>query len=78
MKSIYEPRYINLIEELIKIRISLTKTQVELATVLGKHQSYVAKVENFDRRIDIIELADWLRALEIRQTDFMSRVTWWE
>jgi transcriptional regulator with XRE-family HTH domain len=78
MKSIYAPRYISLIEHLIIARNGLNKTQVDLAALLGKHQSYVAKVENFDRRIDVVELADWLNALGICPSKFMSEVTWWD
>ena len=39
-------------------------TQVQLATLLKKPQSCVAKVENFERRLDFIELYDWLYALD--------------
>ncbi|WP_156189521.1 helix-turn-helix domain-containing protein [Acinetobacter indicus] len=53
MSSIHDPRYKKLIQELISIRESKKVTQVELATSLNKPQSYVAKVENLDRRLDI-------------------------
>lgn len=38
-------------------------TQVELAQRLGKPQSYVSKVEILERRLDVIELMDWLKVL---------------
>lgn len=47
-------------------------TQVQLATSLKKHQSYVAKIENLDRRIDLIELKDWLTALNIKFSKFIE------
>jgi len=53
MSSIHDPRYKKLIQELIAIRELKKITQVELATSLKKSQSYVAKVENLDRRIDM-------------------------
>lgn len=34
-------------------------TQVEVATRLGKPQSYVAKCEAGDRRVDVVELAEF-------------------
>ncbi|HCL0977757.1 TPA: helix-turn-helix transcriptional regulator [Salmonella enterica] len=48
-------------------------TQVELATSLNKPQSYVAKVENLDRRLDILELTDWLTALDISIIQFIEK-----
>lgn len=38
-------------------------TQVELAQRLGKPQSYVSKVEILERRLDVIELNDWLKVI---------------
>ena len=70
MSSIHDPRYIGLIHCLISIREEQNITQVEVASSLKKHQSYVAKVENLDRRLDIIELHDWLKALNIQLTEF--------
>jgi predicted transcriptional regulator len=77
MKSIHDPRYVQFIDLLTRSRESLQITQVGLAKRLAKHQSYVAKVENLDRRIDIVELADWLHALEIPPQEFASRLKWW-
>lgn len=71
MSSIHDPRYKNLIKELIKLRELKNITQVELATSLKKPQSYIAKVENLDRRIDILELHDWLSALDKSIGDFL-------
>ncbi|MCU4395347.1 MULTISPECIES: helix-turn-helix domain-containing protein [Acinetobacter] len=72
MSSLHDPRYRALIEKLIKLRESKVMTQVELASSLKKPQSYIAKVENFDRRIDIIELQDWLKALDTEIPIFFS------
>ncbi|MFW1763576.1 MULTISPECIES: helix-turn-helix domain-containing protein [Acinetobacter] len=72
MSSIHDPRYKNLIKELIRIRELKNITQVELATSLKKPQSYIAKVENLDRRIDVIELHDWLSALDKSISDFLA------
>lgn len=63
MSSIHDPRYQKLIEQLIFLRESKKITQVQLASSLKKHQSYIAKVENLERRIDVIELYDWLNRL---------------
>ena len=72
MSSIHDPRYKKLIKELIKIRELKNITQVELATTLKKPQSYIAKVENLDRRIDVLELHDWLSALDKPIGEFLA------
>ena len=63
MSSIHDVRYQKLSLNLIQIRESKDMTQVELSIILKKPQSYIAKVENLDRRLDVIELFDWLGAL---------------
>ncbi|WP_072790905.1 helix-turn-helix domain-containing protein [Duganella sacchari] len=77
MKSIHDPRYVQLISLLIKSRESAQVTQVELAKRLSKPQSFVAKVENLDRRVDLVELADWVSALGINRQEFINRLSWW-
>jgi transcriptional regulator with XRE-family HTH domain len=77
MKSIHDPRYVQFIELLIQARETAEITQVELGKRLAKHQSYVAKVENLDRRLDIVELVDWLHALKIAPQEFIHRLSWW-
>ena len=74
MSSIHDPRYKRLIQELIDIRELKKITQVELATSLKKPQSYVAKVENLDRRLDILELNDWLTILDISIIHFIEKI----
>ena len=72
MSSIHDPRYRKLIEALILKRELKNITQVQLASSLKKPQSYVAKVENFERRIDVLELHDWLTVLEISIVKFLE------
>ena len=74
MSSIHDPRYRKLIQKLIAIRELKKITQVELATSLEKNQSYIAKVENYDRRIDILELYDWLKALDVPIENFLKEI----
>jgi len=57
----------------IAIRELKKVTQVELATSLKKPQSYIAKVENLDRRLDVLELQDWLSALDISIISFLEK-----
>lgn len=48
-------------------------TQVEVAQHLGKPQSYVSKVEILERRLDVIELCDWLKVLDKEITIFINQ-----
>lgn len=73
MRSIHDPRYQDLIKKLIELRESKNVTQVELAQRLGKPQSYVSKIEILERRMDIIELIDWLNVLNENITDFINQ-----
>lgn len=77
MKSIHDPRYVQLINLLITSRENAQVTQVELAKRLSKPQSFVAKVENLDRRVDLVELADWVSALGINRQEFINLLSWW-
>ena len=71
MRSIHDPRYQDLIKRLIELRESKNVTQVELARRLNKPQSYVSKVEILERRLDVIELSDWLNAIHIKISEFI-------
>lgn len=72
MRSIHDPRYQDLIKKLIELRESRNVTQVELARRLNKPQSYVSKIEILERRIDVIELIDWLHFLEADPAIFIK------
>ena len=74
MRSIHDPRYQDLIKKLIELRESKNVTQVELARRLEKPQSYVSKVEILERRLDVIELYDWLNSIDVKITDFINQL----
>lgn len=48
--------------------------QSDLADLLGRDQGLVSKVERGERRLDVIELRDWLLALEIDFIKFLSEL----
>ncbi|RZG89698.1 XRE family transcriptional regulator [Acinetobacter pittii] len=74
MRSIHDPRYQDLIKKLIDLRESKNVTQVELARRLNKPQSYVSKIEILERRIDVIELCDWLNSIDVKITEFITQL----
>lgn len=74
MKSIRDPRYIQMISRLRELRKEKSISQVVLSRRLDKDQQYVSKIEALVRRIDVIELCDWLRALECDLDVFIEEV----
>lgn len=63
MKTIHQDRYSRLIGEMVKLRKDKKMTQTQLAQQLGKPQSYVAKIETLERKLDIVEFVDWCNAI---------------
>jgi transcriptional regulator with XRE-family HTH domain len=74
LKTIYHPTYVLLVEKLIVERKSSGLTQAQLASKLGKHQSYVAKVEGCERKLDVIELVDWCKALGVVASGYVKDI----
>jgi transcriptional regulator with XRE-family HTH domain len=62
-KSVHTPEHRALRELLIEARDSAGLTQQKLAKRLGKHQSFVAKYEGGERRLDVIEFVRIVRAI---------------
>lgn len=64
-KGIQDARYRHLIEALAAARRQAGISQVELAKSLGKLQQFVSKYESGERRLDVVELMDICRALDL-------------
>lgn len=73
-KSLRTPRQLLLQSLLTEARKTGGMTQAELAAALGKPQSFVAKYENGERRIDVIEFADITAALGVSSADLLARL----
>ena len=74
MKSIRDPRYVEMISHLKQTRKSKGVSQVMLGERLGWDQRDVSKVESLVRRLDFIELWDWLDALEYDMKVFLEEI----
>lgn len=74
MKSIYDPNYIAVINRLKQVRKAKRFTQADLADRLDWNNRDISKVENFTRRLDIIELCYWLDALEYDLETFLRDI----
>ncbi|MGN7503563.1 MAG: helix-turn-helix domain-containing protein [Alphaproteobacteria bacterium] len=57
-KSIYSDKHRKLCELLIEARNCAGLTQQELASQLRKPQSFIAKYEGGERRLDLVELIE--------------------
>lgn len=57
-KSIYSPKYEEIITRLRKARRDAGLKQDYVADELGKYASYLSKIEHGDRRLDVIELLE--------------------
>lgn len=74
-RTIRSPGQVALIEALIAARKQAGLTQTELAERLGCHQSFVARIESGQRRVDAAELVILCRALAADPLQIMEVVS---
>lgn len=70
-KSVNSKKYHKIIELLVNERLRKNMTQNDIARLLGKPQSYIAKYESCTRRLDIVEFMDICAALKLRPSKVM-------
>lgn len=73
-KSIYSPRYEKFLEMLRAARIAAGLSQREAAEKLERPQSYIWKSERNERRVDAIELLEFLAAYGVDPAEFLKRL----
>lgn len=71
MRAAHDPRYLEFVARIRSARKARHMTQAELARLLGKPQAFVSKVETCERRLDLIETAEWCIQLKIRLYDLI-------
>lgn len=64
-RSVFLQSYGVLTQCLVEARVAKGVTQIELAELLGRPQSFVSKVEGGDRRLDVIEFLQIITALNV-------------
>ena len=69
MPHIYSKPYQKFLKRLRKARKEANMNQSEVALALGKPQSFVSKCESGERRVDVVELADFAKIYG-KQLDF--------
>ena len=60
MRAFHSPRYKTLCRRLRDARLRRGLTQADVARALGQPQNFVSKCETGERRIDPVELADFM------------------
>ncbi len=73
-KTIGSKRHQALIDLLIEKREAAGLTQAELATRLSEYQSFVARLESGQRRVDVVEFLDLAEALGFDPAKALSAV----
>lgn len=71
MTSVYSDDYQSVISALKQARVRRNITQTAIATALGRPQSFIAKVENGERRLDVVE---FIRLAQILGMDWQSEL----
>jgi transcriptional regulator with XRE-family HTH domain len=73
-KSLHSLTYRKLTELLVQARRKSGLTQQEVADALKTHQSYVAKVEGGERRIDVVEFVEMANALGVVPSSLLKKL----
>lgn len=72
--TFHSERYQIFLGLLRETRESKKISQSTLAQKLGQPQNFVSKCETGIRRIDVVELSDWLRGLDVDHPEFVRRL----
>ena len=76
-KTIFDPRYNDFIEDLVKIRHAKKLTQRSFAKKSGYSKCFVGRTEIKDRRLDFIELIDYMTYLGLSKDEIKVKVAEW-
>lgn len=70
-KAIYTSKYKTLIARLRQARLDCGINQVQAAKSLGTSQSHISKMESGQRRLDVIQLAEFARLYRKKMAYFL-------
>ncbi|EBA9761124.1 MULTISPECIES: helix-turn-helix domain-containing protein [Enterobacteriaceae] len=74
MTSIYSNDYQMVIKALRDARIACGLTQQEVASAFGRPQSFIAKVESGERRLDVVEFVLFCRTVNIEPGSILGKL----
>ena len=73
-KSIYSEKSKKLQELLVQARLNSNLTQQQLADKLGRPQSFVAKYEGGERRLDVVEFIEVCESIGIDAAKLIKQI----
>ena len=73
-KSLHTSEYEAFRKLLLTAREEAGLTQLEVATRLSKPQSFIAKYEGGERRLDVIEFIEICEALKVDPNDLINKL----
>ncbi|MGI9402153.1 MAG: helix-turn-helix domain-containing protein [Rhizobiaceae bacterium] len=73
-RSIHSADYKKLTAVIISLRKKAGLTQQQVADRLKRPQSYIAKVEGGERRLDVVEFIELIRAMDGNPAEIMKEV----
>jgi transcriptional regulator with XRE-family HTH domain len=71
-KTRYTQKYSRLLRALRQARKDANLTQTDVAKRFGSHASFVSKCESGERRIDVVELAQFCHLYGVTVSDFVK------
>jgi transcriptional regulator with XRE-family HTH domain len=74
LKALRTPQQRELLRQLVAAREESGLTQQELAERLRRHQSFVAKYEGGERRLEVIEFVQVCRAIGVRPEQILRKL----
>ena len=74
-KTLGSPKHKALIALLIEKREAVGLTQTDLASKLGEYQSFVARLESGQRRVDVVEFLKLASVLNFDPHELLDRLT---
>ena len=74
-KSVHTEKYRQILDWLIAARRQAGLTQQQVADRLGRPQSFVAKYEGGERRLDIVEFVEIAKALKADPQEAVRLIT---
>ncbi len=72
-KTRYSTKYARLLRALRQARKDADLTQTQVAKHFGAHASFVSKIETGERRIDVVELAEFCRIYGTKLGAFLEK-----